>query len=51
MTIHTTQRDDLLHCLDRGMVDQPIEQRAKIITLFNSVVDDKKCGKPPLIND
>ena len=51
MSIHTTQRDDLLYCLDQGMVDHPIEQRAKIITLFNSLVDDKKYGKPPLMKD
>ena len=51
MTIHSTQHDDLLYCLDRGMIDHPIEQRAKIITLCNSVVDDKKYGKPPLVKD
>jgi len=49
MIAHTSQRDHLLHYLDGVIVDHPIEKRASIIALLNSLVDDKKDGKPPLL--
>ena len=42
-----SERHHLLHCLEKEISSHPIEQREKVFTLLNSLVDDKKQGKIP----
>ena len=47
MSNNTYQREDLLQCLGRDIAKQNIEKGQKVIALLNSMVDNKKDGKPP----
>ena len=47
MKTHTSQRKSLLKYLSKGIVDHSIDKQEKVITLLNSLIDDKKDGKIP----
>ena len=43
-----SNKEELLHFLERGVIDHPIEHREKVIALLNSLIDNKKEGKAQL---
>ena len=51
MSTQASRPNNLLEFLGRRNLDNSIEEREKIINLLNSLIDDKKDGKPPIMQN
>ena len=49
MSTQPSRPSNLLEFLGRRNLENSIEEQEKIINLLNSLIDDKKDGKPPMM--